>query len=125
MTATLSNTTTHDLPSLPALADKTLDIAQVREQGMAHIQARLNEAWALLDQLPEPARLEAQTALMAAWDTATAIGGHWSETQELLLRSVALVEMQQIAIEELVRQRDGALDELSDLVNALEGDASP
>jgi hypothetical protein len=123
MTATLSNTTTHDLPSLPTLDDKTLDIARVREQGMAHIQARLNEAWALLDQLPEPARLEAQTALMAAWDTATAIGGQWSETQELLLRSVTLVQMQQLAIEELVAQRDGALDELSDMLNNSQGDA--
>jgi hypothetical protein len=125
MTATRTQTAPSDLPSLPALADKMLDIAQVREQGMAHIQAQLNQAWALLDQIPEPARIDAQTALMAAWDTATMMGGQWSETQELLLRSVALVEMQQIAIEELVRQRDGALDELSDLVNALEGDASP
>lgn len=113
-------TTTRDIPSLPALADKTLTIGQIREQGMAAMQARLNEAWASLDQLPDAERLVAQNALMLSWDTATAMSGQWAETQELLLRSVALVEMQQLTIEELAKQRDGALDELSELLNALE-----
>jgi hypothetical protein len=108
------------LPSLPALDTKTLDIAQAREKGMAQMQSSLNAAWALLDQLPEGARIAAQTALMEAWDTAAMMGNQWSETQELLLRSVALVEMQQLAIDELVKQRDGSLNELSNLLNALE-----
>jgi hypothetical protein len=120
MTTTLSKTKTQVLPTLPAMQDKTLDIAQAREQSMAQMQTALNDAWAMLDLLPEAARPAAQTALMAAWDTATAMSGQWAETQELLLRSVALVEMQQVAIEELVKQRDGALNELSDLLNALE-----
>lgn len=120
MTATRVKTNTQELPSLPAMQDKALDIVQAREQNMAQLQAALNAAWTMLDQLPEPARIQAQTTLMAAWDAATVMSGQWSETQDLLLRSVALVEMQQVAIEELVKQRDGSLNELSDLLNALE-----
>jgi hypothetical protein len=110
MTATARPTTS--LPSLPALDAQTTDIAQSREKSMTQMQSSLNAAWALLDQLPEEARIAAQTALMEAWDTAAMMGNQWSETQELLLRSAVLVQLQQGALEEMGRQRDEAFREL-------------
>lgn len=115
-----TKTKTQTLPSLTVLTDESSDIAKVRETRMATIQSSLNAVWAHLGHLPEAQRIEAQNDLMVAWDTSTMMSGEWAETQELLLHSVKLIEMQQSAIDELVKQRDGALNELSDVLNALE-----
>jgi hypothetical protein len=97
----------------------TQEITAAREHSMEQIHHALNAAWNLTEGLTGDARTHAQHALTVAWENAQIMAVQWTETQDLLMRSVALVQGQQIALEEITTQRAAAIGELQTLVLAL------
>jgi len=112
-------TATQDPSTLPAVIP-VQQITEAREQGIEQAQQQLNAAWAFTEHLPESVRQDAQNAIMGAWNTVQMMGSQWAETQELLLRSVARVQGQSKAIDDLTKIRESVLDEMSTLLNAIQ-----
>jgi hypothetical protein len=111
-------TTTETQTSLPA-AIPTQEITAAREHSLMQIQHALTAAWNLAEGLSDEQKAQTQHALTVAWENAQIMAAQWAETQELMSRSLALVQGHEVALAETSRQRDQAMSELTSLVTAL------
>lgn len=105
---------------IPQSQPSSSQITAAREHVVTQIQHALNAAWQFTGSLPEALQADAQNALRVAWENAQIMNDQWAETQELMNRSLALVQGHQLALTEASKQRDTALTELKGLVEAIQ-----